>query len=192
MAQGNYADGQTPLLALDVKTILQTQNSEYFKTAIDWFTPHKQALAAYAKAYTGDYYRKQGALTAFSAAWLATTYGSFFEEALPTDCIDAGIESVQVQYGASRVVPEANVVQSADETTWLTDSSNTTDVYFKVEGRKALFYIPTTYSSSTPLKWSPDYTRYPSFPQADADYIDIPAEDIDTYLTSYTSKVIIP
>lgn len=191
----NISNGQTPLLVSDFVTRLQNNDHDYFVGAPDFIKPFATVLPLYAKSYTansGAYYKvpsQTSAPTAFSTAQYAVTGGNIYEQALPADCIDNGLLSLEVFYGTTGVTPLNVTVQQADETQWIIDATNTNQIFWKQQGRKFRAFIPTLYSASSPLQYTTSYQRFPTLPAVVGDAIDAPAEDIDTLFQKWSNYV---
>lgn len=198
MGQQNITDGRTPLLVSDITEILQTEDPDYLKSGVNFLTPYKTSLAEYAKAYSaedgGNYYRvpsNSSAPTAFPSAQTTTPYGKTYEIPLPTDCIDDGVESVEIWYGASgidRQLPQASIENNEDESSWdITELK----VLWRNAGRKLRIRVHEPISTSANLSYQLGYVRYPTYPSATGDDVDIPAEDADTFISDYYKPSVI-
>jgi hypothetical protein len=191
MAQGNFTDGKTSLLVSDFIDRLKAEDSAYFKTGTDFITPFQIVLPSYAADYSGSYYRKKSqtsAPTSFSTEQKATSYGNFYEEPVPADCQDNGVESLHIFYDTNSVVAPENTVNSEDEQAWnLTENK----VYWRQSGRYLRVFIPYQIASSGSLAYTiGSFKRLPTYPQSESDYIDAPAEDVETLFNSYKASVI--
>lgn len=191
MAQGNFSDGRTSLLVSDFIDRLKAEDSAYFKSGTDFITPLQMVLPVYAASYSGSYYRTKSqtsAPTSFSTEQKATDYGNFYEEPIPADCQDDGVEALHVFYDTTNAVSPENIEKNTDEQAW---DIATNKVYWRQSGRYLRVFIPYQIASSGSLAYTiPSFKRLPSYPQAEGDYIDAPAEDIETLFNSYKASVI--
>jgi hypothetical protein len=197
MGQQNISSGMTPLKVSNITTILQTGDADYLKPGVDFLTPYMTSLPAYAKAYSeedGNYYRvpvNSSAPTVFPTAQTTTPYGKTYDIPLPTDCIDDGVESIEIWYGASsidRQVLQENITKEQDETAWDLASAI---VLWRNAGRKIRIRVNDPISSSANLSYQLGYVRFPTYPTATGDDVDIPAEDVDTFIDDYYKPSVI-
>lgn len=197
MSQQNITGGQTPLLVSDFSTRLQNEDSDYRKSGVDFLTPFKTVLPAYAASYANNYYKvasQTSAPTTFSAPQANGVLGAIFEENLPADCIDDGLLALEIWRGTtpSTLLNESLVVKKDDESAW--DMSTSTHIYWRNAGRKFRVFIGASYTGSSgstvDYKWAASYKRFPTYPAVTGDAIDAPAEDVETLYQSWKSSVV--
>lgn len=185
MAQGTYTLGRSALTAAELHSLAKAEDRRFKNPDATTWLAHKTAMAAFALTITTDFYDKTTALVAFSAAIETDTNVKKFSEDVPTDCREGGITTLQIKTHAGLYVAPAKVLNkpSAD---WSYVSTDT--VYWEMQGRKLLVLVPVSMDGAN-LKWAVDYKRLPTFPQVDADYLDIPAENEQDYLNLWKGIV---
>lgn len=185
-------NGQTPLTLQDFVDQLKSEDHDYFSGTPNFITPMQSAITKYAKTYAGNYYKKpsqSSAPTAFGAAVETGTFGSFYEEPVPTDCIDGGLASIEIFYTSNQSVPNVQIAINDSEQTWTTDGSNTANIFARQCGRKMRLYLPLPLASCAGLKHSESYVRYPTLPSALGDQLDAPADDTDSLYEIWKPKI---
>jgi hypothetical protein len=189
MSQQSFTNGQTSLTVEDFQDILKAENTAYYKPSIDWFTPFAVGLPKYAKNYTGSFYKVGNHAShpiAFSAEKSTNQWGKIYEEAIPPDCRDDGMISLQIYYGTDTQMPNADVEYSANEATW---DYSANKALWRHSGRKLRVFLPTAIAASGTLKWSSGYNRLPTVPTVVADSIDAPAEDVAAMISTIKAEM---
>jgi hypothetical protein len=191
MSIENIVLGRTTLRMTDFIDKVKAEDTKYANETTDFFTPIEIALPAYAASFTGSFYRSKTAPAAVPTPTLIATAYKQYDIDLPVDCLNGGVQHLQLSYGSSpdTAVGDTLFELEEDETLW-DSTSNPTAVYARHVGRVLRVKIPLTYSSAVTVQYALSYTRYPEIPLAASDHIDAPAEDINSLYSSWKSRIV--